>query len=157
MKIGFHLLFLLGFSSLLKSQALTVTNSTEQSWAGGVCCATGTNYQIQLKVTEADKKFKLDTLWIGDRPFVLDEKNGYSVIKSERDGALYYTLNAGVSENRYERDYELDLKKEIKEVKEITKAPKYSGVACIVYTDNNKMKKLIEISDFKEKSFLAYP
>lgn len=155
MKTIFSILLLFIACQNLKSQTITVNFATSQDWAGGVCCSSGTNFQINLKVTEAEKMFKLDTLWIDGKHFVLDETNGYSVVKSERNGELYFTLNAGISENRYERHYNLE--KEIKEVKKPVKVPKYSGSACIVYTDNNKKKNLIEIATFKELPYLAYP
>jgi len=155
MKTIFSILLLLIACKNIKSQTITVNSATSQEWAGGVCCTTGTNYQIQLKVTGVEKKFKLDTLWIGMNYFVLDETNGYSVIKNERNGELYYTLNAGISQNRDERDY--DIKEEIKKVKKPVTSPKYSGSACIVYSDNNKKKTLIEIVSFKELPYLAYP
>ena len=157
MKTIFSILLLLGLSQNFKSQTIIVNSATSQDWAGGVCCTSGTNYQINLKVTGAGKKFKLDTLWIGEKYFLLDETNGYSVIKTESNGEVYYTLNAGISENKYKGDYGFDLKKEIKKVEKKATAPKYSGSACIVYIDNNKKKNLIEIAAFKELPYLAYP
>lgn len=157
MKAVFSIFLTLSLFQTLKSQTITINSATSQGWAGGVCCATGTNYQIQLKVTGADKKFKLDTLWIGEKYFLLDKTNAYSVVKSERNGEVYYSLNAGISENKNERYFNLERKEDVKDVKEIVSPPKHSGSACVIYTDNNKKKKIIEIASFKELPYLAYP
>lgn len=143
------------FSLSYYSQTITIVSATEQGWAGGVCCATGTNYQINIKVSGAGKKFRLETLWIGQSYFALVETNGYTLVKSERAGDLYFTLNAGFREDR--GDYILDLEKEKKVPSTIIQAPKYHGAACIVFTDNKKQKQIMEIQSFKELGFLAYP
>lgn len=147
------LLLFLAIIHTFSAQTITITNATKQSWAGGICCATGTNYQISLKVSGIEKKFKLDTLWIGQKWFELSEQNS-SLVKSERNGEVYYTINAGISENRYYKS--IDIEEKIVPVKTVF-SPAYTGAACIQYRDNNRQKQLLSIKEFKELDFLAYP
>lgn len=153
MKVIFSLIIILGSFQSIKSQDLKLTSSTEQSWAGGVCCATGTNYQIIIEVESPDKKIHLDTLWIGQSLFVLNENDGYMVTCAKNGQRLSYTINVGISSNRY-GDYEIEKKEESKKVKE--KAPEYSGAALLIY-HVNKQRKLLQIQAFKELPYLAYP
>ncbi len=148
----YSILIVISFYSSLQAQTITLNNATSQDWAGGMCCATGTRYQISLIVDLPDKKFKLDTLWIGQQFFALDKTDGYTVIANHTEGKTAYTINVGISSNHYREDH-IDLKKEIILV---VKAPIYSGEACLVY-HSNKIRKQFEIKEFKELPYLAYP
>jgi hypothetical protein len=152
MKTIYSILMAISFCSSLQSQTITLNNATSQGWAGGMCCATGTRYQISITVDSTDKKFRLDTLWIGQQFFALDKTDGYTVIANHTDGKSAYTINVGISSNHYRED-DIDLKKEIIS---IVKAPIYTGEACLVY-HTNKMRKQFEIKEFKELPYLAYP
>lgn len=152
MKTIYSILIAVSFYSSFQAQTITLNNATSQSWAGGMCCATGTNYQISLIVDSPDKNFKLDTLWIGRQFFAMNQNDGYTVIANHTKGKSAYTINVGISSNHYREEY-IDLKKEITP---IVKAPIYSGEACLVY-HSNKIRKQFEIKDFKELPYLAYP
>lgn len=94
MKTIFSILLSLAFFSILKSQTFTVISATSQEWAGGVCCSSGTNYQISISCENTDEKITFDTLWINYQPFVLDEKDGRSVICTKSDEKTFYSINA---------------------------------------------------------------
>jgi hypothetical protein len=152
MKTIYSILVAISFCTSLQAQTITLNNATSQDWAGGVCCATGTRYQISLIVDSPDKKFKLDTLWIGQQFFVMNQNDGYTVVTNQTEGKTAYTIHVGISSNHYKEEY-IDLKKEITFV---VKAPIYSGEACLVY-HSNKTRKQFEIEAFKELPYLAYP
>lgn len=146
-------LFVILFSNLnLKSQTFKVHSATSQDWAGGVCCASGTNYQIVLVTDRTEEKIRIDSLWIGQKLFALNDKDGYSVVCNKNSEKTFYTINVGVSTNRY-GDYEID---PIDDKKTIEKAPKYSGAGLLIYHINKK-RMVIEILSFKELPYLAYP
>lgn len=51
----------------MQSQLLQVKKATKQSWAAGACCNSGTNYGIQLRITQPKTQIKLDSIWIEGR------------------------------------------------------------------------------------------
>lgn len=156
MKIVFSILLTIGLFHNLKSQELKMNFATEQSWAGGVCCATGINYQINLSVNNTEKKIKLDSLWIGQQAFALNDKDGYNVICTKNTEKTFYTVNVGTRDDRY-YDHRYDLK-ELNDEKKIVyaKAPSFSGAALLIYHVNKEIK-VLEVAAFKELAPLAYP
>lgn len=46
------------------SQRMSILSVTKQNWSGGICCRTGTNYNIQIKLFDQKKEIKLDSLWM---------------------------------------------------------------------------------------------
>lgn len=154
MKTVFSILLLFFACSSFKSQTFVINSATSQDWAGGVCCSSGTNYQISLSTENTDKKIRFDSLWIGQKAFALNEKDGYSVVCNRNAEKTSYTIHAGISYNRH-GDYDSDKIIEV-EKKPIEKAPSYSGVALIIY-HVNKERKVLEIASIKELPYLAYP
>src|SRR5687767_5949831 len=54
----------MGAAPDMLSQSIQITHATRQSWAGGVCCRTGTSYQINLQLNLVKYSIQLDSLWL---------------------------------------------------------------------------------------------
>ena len=151
MKILF-VLILCTFWKSHRAQEFTVTKATSQGWAGGVCCRTGVNYHINFSTSDTVAKFDLDTLWIGERFFLLDKKQNNPATITLKNGKKIISISVGTSCDE-RNDYLIE--KKIEEKK--PKAPKYAGVACVIYRDKKNAVKHFVVEKFEALMFLAYP
>lgn len=91
------LLFVVGLnfvSTKLHSQQIKVISATSQGWAGGVCCRTGINYNIQLRILNPKHSLKLDSLWMEGYCVNISD---YGISKREKSDTVFLRLQKGVT------------------------------------------------------------
>jgi hypothetical protein len=156
MKVCYTLFItLLLFTTALPAQMVQLKDATRQSWAGGVCCAHGINYVIQLNVASdagSAGRFRVDTLWIKgvDHPFIQPEVQlTFTGDSSKFTGVIH----AGQT---FDNRRMLLVQEELKEKAEAPPAPHFEGEALVVYHFRGKQRRL-EIAAFQELVPLAFP
>ena len=128
------------WSSPLFSQAIRLVSATCQRWAGGICCRSGINYHIQLKVAKRKALVKLDSLWMNGNCVDISKYNDHVNNKT----SSLITLRESVS-----RENGMTVGNEcFDETK--------TGVVISYYLNGGK--KLMDITPYiKELEFQAYP
>jgi hypothetical protein len=143
------LLTLLLIPAALTAQLVRFKDATRQSWAGGVCCAHGTNYVVNLEVESAGN-FQVDTIWIKGQPQPLTSLDLQRIYPG--DSSRYFLqIRAGHTWGRmgWQND-------EIIEVRKDKPAPEFEGEALVVYRLRGKQHRL-EIPEIAELPYLAFP
>jgi len=151
MKKYFLIILILLSIKVLKSQNFEFVEATKQSWTGGICCRTGTNYKISFQSSDTVKTIKVDTVWIGNKCFAENQRHTFSVSKSIQKGKAIYLIQISESTNSRNSD-EIDIIEE-----KTQNPPKYEGEAFIIYHSKKRKLKSVEIKQFKELERLAYP
>lgn len=134
----------------LHAQAVKVTLATQQRWAGGVCCAQGIHYRIQLHVSDKLRNFQLDSLWIGET-FVPMPEEAVQVISKDSTGSNYL-IQVGQSwgRNGWQDD------ERIMTPAKLPKAPAYEGDAILLYRSSGVRHRVV-VGKLEELMMIAYP
>lgn len=141
-----QLLLLLLCAVLLVSitYAQEIKKATQQDWAGGVCCATGTNYVVTIETDFSADAVSLREIWLNN----YGQVTGGILSDGPDPGTL--TLSFGTYSNKrsMEDSEEEDRNKE--------KMPNFEGEALITLKKCIKTIRL-EVDSFETLMMLAYP
>lgn len=133
-------------SFLFSANGQTVVKATEQGWAGGVCCRSGTNYTATLLFAKEPTTISVDGVFLQNG----GKMEATIVQVTPLTKETYYMIHFGTSHNQNE--YPEMTKQKI----EVTERRNFEGKALIVLIINGKPKDVI-IEDFEQLKFLAYP
>ncbi len=141
------LIFLSMNGLLLHCQSLKVVSATSQGWAGGICCATGVNYHINLQLIRTKLPIILDTIWLEGYPRDL---SAYNTKKEGKTDTVNIFIQEGWRTNIYEIDRISD--------KEFILNYDETKTGVKVQYRLGKQKLTLDITPFlKELEFIAYP
>ncbi len=70
------------------SQQIKIVSATCQHWAGGICCRSGVNYSIQLRVIKVKQSIVLDSLWMEGNCADISKYKFEKINKSDTVGVL---------------------------------------------------------------------
>jgi len=124
--------------------AQTITKATSQSWAGGVCCATGTNYVVDIELVNKPENIEIQEIILA----------GYGPISGnlwppmEQDQKkISITFNTSNNVHHVIYDSYPDIKKSDDEI---------DCAALIVLRIDGKLSEM-RVESFEALMYIAYP
>lgn len=142
---AFTLLLFLSIGSIVFGQ--TVVKATSQSWAGGVCCRTGTNFSVSIQVENGCKSIGLKEIWLKGEGLLTGII--YPLAPIEKNGQVNITFRVSYDSNNYEI-----IRESIENRDE--GMPEFEGDALILMIMDNKEYQII-VKEFESLPYLAYP
>lgn len=125
----------------------TVVKATSQGWAGGMCCASGTNYAVTLLLDTEPKDFRVEGIYLQGS----GKMGATNVIHTiSMENKIIYSIHFGNVFNNNE--YPEMTKEKI----EVIEQRKFDGKALIELNINGKSINVI-VEEFEMLEFLAYP
>ena len=159
-KLTMMIVIIVGFPQILLAGRVKVTNSTAQSWSGGVAGMHGARYHFTIEFSGFRKAPQPDTIWIGEDFVRLDttyQPYGSSMkMKYAKNKNTYtFEINANVSHNE-SMLLNIEGPKQEKVVK--PKPPIVTkGVAILSYKDGKKQAYFIVNKFMDTLPALQYP
>ncbi|MFT5858306.1 MAG: hypothetical protein ACI865_000392 [Flavobacteriaceae bacterium] len=149
MKASIALIFILLLKSSISQE---VIKATRQNWAGGVCCVSGTNFHVTLKIRQKLSDISIEDVWLQqDEPLV------GSILKDPTSKNTYH-ISFGFSRNEIaEFDHLGAISEPKKDQSDVTKIrPEFKAKALIILVVSGKKIEIL-IEEFETLSMLAYP
>lgn len=140
------------------AQTVTLKNSTERSWTGGIAGRSGSDYTFSLEFKGFKNDPIPDTLWIENEPIPIvmsSRSQANARINRLNKNTMQLDINAGITRDEYERYHAGPLR----EVKAPPHHPpvKYSGVALLSYLYKGKKKYFVIGKMLTRYPPVAYP
>jgi hypothetical protein len=149
MKITFRIIAIITLAILVSLNGicqLPTIRATTQGWAGGICCRSGTNYQVILTgKKETLDNFKAGSVCIGGLQFESEQIN---VSTTTVDNKTVVYLNMSISHDEADMRPDLIIDKSAKQTSCSTMQVNYS---------TGWKHHTIIIEKVEELEFLAYP
>lgn len=148
-------------SGVCFAQKVTLVNSTQRHWSGGIAGRSGINYTFSIRFEGSRHEPQPDTIWIGDQPVkILLEGNkmgSSSNTHISRSGkSILFDITAGTSRDEYTDRYApYPGQKDLPEKPHPPVA--YSGVALFSYNVQGKRKYYIVSKILHTYQPVSYP
>lgn len=139
-------LLLIAFLFYNYNNAQTVKKATRQSWAGGVCCISGVNYNVYLDSKLSIKKVSIHKIWLKNYGLI---QGSVSELPNEKNTLI---VSFGYKRNQLDKPI-LDIKRVETRDADV---PAFEGMAMVILIVRGK-KVYIEVEDFEDLKKAAYP